>query len=303
MRVVLGARDRHQRWLPPKIGKVEAQFVCNALQRQLVLSAEKPHLDQFMTEVKQIEAPPGFRPRIAELLKRVPLTERESKPPVDLYAEDLATQESSKLLATLTSPEFNRLVESRAGSALRGQDRDAVFDQFLFPCAAASSGVFCLDQYMFNTLDAGRASGLIWLLQRFINAGIQKIGLLSAAPSSGHLDRCQQILKSKLVRPIGMVQKGLDVTVMFIDADHNVLGRREGGDGKLTHARHIRFSIGTEVNRMTPVFVVDPGMDAFNNQELGDDFELNEAADAKAARNREQLVARRSPQPVKISIE
>lgn len=286
MRVVVGARDTRRRWLPPKINETEGELVCDALRRFVVLSAENIHYEHFMQEVQHVEAPPQMRGRIGYLLSRLPLAQRGSKPPVDIYAEDCSDSQSPKLLSTLTSPTYRSLKESRARSIPRGKNRDVLFEEFLLPYAGASTTVKCFDQYMFNNLETpGRARGLIWFLQKLIDAGVEKLDLYSATPPSGHVDGCAEELEKHLSKPIHIKQRGTTIEVTLVDAAIKVWGKPGRPDDE--HDRHVRFLIGNDRRRASPVFDLGPGMDLFNFEETRKSLNLVEAHDAVAAVERE----------------
>lgn len=297
MRVVLGTKTSNQRWLPLELSAAESQIVREALRRKLVLSTDELHYRQFMSEIREIQAPPQERTRLGDLLRRVPFVPRETKPPVDLYAEDFASRADSKLLSVLTSPDFTRLVDQRAGSVLRGEQREDVFQRFFLPYAAAASGLCGLDKFLFTNLDSGRAEGLTWLLQNCIDNGAGYFVLFSALPPSQDLSRCKQVLLSRLKRPIWMRQKNIAVSVTLIAAHHKLGSKKDGGDGAWVHDRHVRFRIGTDAQRLTPTFDIGPGFGVFDHDEVRENFNLIEATDRRAARAREDEVSRLADRP------
>ena len=185
---------------------------------------------------------------------------------------------------------------------LPGDDRDETFDRFFFPYAAAASEVICIDQYLFQNT-ANRKDGLRWLLQRCINAGVQKLVLLSAVSEESELMECKEQLKPRLTRPDFMREQSLAISVEMYGAKHDTAPRRQGGDGQLVHGRHIRFRIGSDRRRTSPLFKVDPGMNAFNFQKSEYEFELQEEPDPHAGESRELKVLRKSPQLVEFDVD
>ena len=297
MRVVLGAKDTSKRWLPPELSAADTKVVADALKRNLVLSTDESHYRQLLSEIREVEAPPQERSKLGDLLRMVPFVPRETKPPVDLYAEDFANGADSKLIPALTSPDFESLVEQRAGSILIGERREDIFQRRLLPYAAAASGLHGLDKYLFKNIDSGRADGITWIIQNCIYKGVGKFVLFSALPPSKDLSKCKQILVSSLKKPVWMKQKKIPVTVTLVAAHHKLGPKSEGGDGAWLHERHIRFRIGTDAQRLTPAFDIGPGFGVFDFVEVRENFSLTEEFDRKAVRAREDEVVQLADRP------
>jgi hypothetical protein len=297
MRVVLGAKDTDKRWLPSELSASDTNVVVNALKRQLVLSTNDSHYRQLLSEIREIQVAPQVRSRLGDLLQRVPFIARETKPPIDLYVEDFASGADSKLLPALNSPDFVNLLEQRAGSVLKGERREDIFEQRFLYCAAAATGFWGLDKFLFTHLDNGRAGGLTWFLQKCINLGASEFVLFSALPPSQDLTKCKQILLSRLDRPIWMRQQKQPITVKLVAAHHKLGPKSEGGDGAWLHERHVRFRIGTDAQRVTPAFDIGPGFAVFDYDEMRDHINLTEELDRKAVREREKEVVDLADRP------
>ena len=94
-----------------------------------------------------------------------------------------------------------------------------------------------------------------------------------------------------------MRQQGIRVTIKLVAADHRLGPKSQGGDGSLVHDRHLRFRIGNDAQRITPLFDLGPGMNVFNSQSVSESFYLNESPDAGAAKSREKTMALKAAQP------
>jgi hypothetical protein len=304
VRVIVGARDVKVRWFPTTLDPIGGRLVIDALKHNILFSTLEEHHQQLLNEIKSLDGPPQMRTQLADLIRRVPRTDRDSQPPIDLYAEDQVGIGGAKLVETIISDSFTSRKEERAGSVLSGNARDEVFRRHWMPYAAAASAVWCLDQYLLTNLDHGHADGLLWFLDSCLAQGVTDFVIFSALPKSGHLEKCSTVLKSRLHVPLALRQRQVAVNVTLVAAHHRLGNKRDGGDGTLIHDRHIRFRIGADVNRATPTFDIGPGFDVFNRAEISQSFTILEEPNSSAAKSRESHVARyRQTTQLKVKVD
>ncbi len=292
MRVILGNRSARRRWLPKVASMIECQSIVDALKGKIMLSASNVQLAALMSEMKSMDAPSQYRTRISDLLRKVPITHRESSPPIDLYIDDCNHGADSGILDAIVDSRFELFASQRSSTVLAGTNRDELFSSHFRHYAAAATSVVMLDQYMFINIDKGRGAGALWMLQSCLSLGVSDFTLFSCAPVGGNLERLQAILKNRLKVPAAMHVHNQSIRVTLFAATHNPMDPSKGGDGPLVHDRHIRFFIGRDRNRTTPTFNIGPGFDVFSATELKQSFEVQESLDSRAARAREDTITR-----------
>lgn len=284
MRVIVGDGGRDVRWLPPMVDALEARTIVDALKRHLIVSTTREGVRSIYRQANEMSAPPQYKSRIADLLKRMPLSSRQSRPPVDLYVDECEGSNARGLLSAVQDERFERLSGQAAGSVLRGEHRDEVFDMHFRTYASVSSGIVLLDRYLIDNLRRVGAGGLTWLLNRFIGCGVQKFVIYSYFSDTKGLNQGLDSLRRQIVLPAKFQVEGTKVSLKFVCAPHSERKDEE------VHERHLRFLVGEDLNRLTPSFDIGPGVMLFRQERLTQSIVLSEAPDTRASRQRERQI-------------